>query len=109
MFLSVDVRVCVTDVMFELTQTDKPNHHTHIHTHMHTYRGVCVCVFKIIRYAWQTPGRVVEMHVCNVCVSGGAAVCFPYFFGGGEKTARRASTISVLIYAATSSFHYAYN
>ena len=42
---------------------------------------VCVCVFKIIRYAWQTWGRVVEMHVCNVCVSGGAAVCFPYFFG----------------------------
>lgn len=44
-----------------------------------------MCVFKIIRYAWQTPGRVVEMHVCNVCVSGGAAVCFPYFFGGGGK------------------------
>ena len=43
-------------------------------------------ILKIIRYAWQTLGRVVELHVCNVCVSGGAAVCFPYFFGGGKDS-----------------------
>lgn len=44
--VSVCPCVCVTDVMFELTQTVKPNHDTHTHTHTPMYMGVCVCVFK---------------------------------------------------------------
>jgi len=44
--------------------------------------------------------------VCKACVSDRAVVCFSHFSEGGGG---RASTINVLIYAATGSFHYAYN
>lgn len=54
-------------------------------------------------------GRLVRwVHTC-MCVSGRSAVCSLFSVFWGEKTARQVSTINMLIYAATSSFHYAYN
>jgi len=96
---------CLPDVMFELTQTEKPNHDTHTHTHpwgvwMHTW----VCVFKIIRYVLQTWAGGWDVCVCVFL----AELQFVFRILG-KKTARQESTINMLIYAATSSFHYAYN
>lgn len=74
----MDVRVC--DWRNVWAYPDRQTKPWHTDTHTHIYR--CVCAL------WQN---------CSwfLCIL-------------GEKTARQASIINMLIYAATSSFHYAY-
>lgn len=93
-FLSV--RVSVTDVMFELTQTDKPKlqqAHTHTHTvaSMYTRSDVCVSVFFFFFFfshgRWQTCAGCSQKCVFSWSFLAGPQFVFHIFSGrGGEPS-----------------------